>query len=169
MSETRALRATGRQAAARRLISIAGAVLLVLGLSSCAIVEGPTPVTPTRTPPPVPDTPPSFVPGGDASENLPFFTQVLTDYSKGDRPIEGKPIVDAIAAAGFDRTAMQVSFDRTKTNLVADSIYVSVRFGEECLIGQFVTGTRELAVMKAPALGPDKNICLIGTTRPIDW
>ena len=154
------------------MAALAGVALLPLGLSACVIVEGPTPVTPTRTPPPVPDPdepPPVLVPDGDAGDNLPFFAQVITDYAKGAQPIEGRPIVDAIAAAGFDRRAMQVSFDRTKTNLVADSIYVSVRIGEECLLGQLVTATREIAVTEAAAVGPDKSICLIGNTRPIDW
>lgn len=148
---------------------IAGAALLAVGLSSCALVEGPTPVTPTRTPPPVPDTPPALVPDGSAADNLPFFTEVVSEYAKGGQPIEGRPIVDALTAAGFDRGAMQVSFDRTKTNLVADSIYVSVRVEDECLLGQFVTESREIAVATAPTVGPDRNLCLIGNTRPIDW
>ena len=64
---------------------------------------------------------------------------------------------------------MQVSFDRTKTDLVADSIFVSVRIGAECLLGQVTTGTREVSAVTEPAIGPNRDICLIGNTRAIDW
>lgn len=64
---------------------------------------------------------------------------------------------------------MQVSFDKSRTGLTADSIYVSVRIGEDCMIGQFATEDRELAVDLAGAVGPEKDLCLIGETREIDW
>lgn len=153
----------------RTIAAVSGAVVLLFGLASCALVEGPTPATPQRPEPPKPSVAPEFVPGGSAEDNLPFFREILTTYAAGEQPIEGQPIVDAIAASGFDKAAMQVSFDRSKTNLVADSIYVSVRFGTECLLGQLVTEGREAVAETAKAVGPEQNICLIGNTRTIDW
>ncbi|PRI11881.1 hypothetical protein B4915_04875 [Leucobacter massiliensis] len=142
-------------------------------LSGCSLIqgvlEGPTPETPSRETPPAPEAPPEFVPGGTAEQNLPYFTEVLRAYAASTQPIEGQPVVDAVADAGFDRAAMQVSFDRTQTGLVADSIYVSVRIGGDCLIGQLVSEDRSFVAQNEPAVGPNKDICLIGKTRPIDW
>lgn len=155
---------------ARRTALVASlASVLLLGLSSCALLEGPTPQTPDRPAPELPATPAVFVPGGTAEENLPFFTQTLLEYAAGDAPIEGQPIVDAVAAGGFDKADMQVSFDHSKTNLVADSIYVAVRAGEQCLIGQIATAERDVAAEAVAATGPGRDVCLIGSTRQIDW
>lgn len=155
---------------ARRVsAAVAGSVILVLGLSSCSLIEGPTPATPERPKVEQPAEPAVLVPGGSAQENLPFFTQLLAEYAAGEQPIQGQPIVDAVAGGGFDRAEMQVSFDNSKTNLVADSIYVAVRSGETCLIGQLVTEGREVATEAVDAVGPERNVCLIGDTRPIDW
>lgn len=153
----------------RAVAALAGASALLLSLTSCVLVEGPTPQVPERTPIPVPETPPMLVPDGSAADNQPFFTLVLQEFVADTQPVEGEPIVNALSDAGFNRDAMQISFDRTKTNLVADSMFVSVRYEDECLLGQVTTDTRELAVSLAPTVGPDKNLCLIGVTRPIDW
>ncbi|GAA1321333.1 DUF6993 domain-containing protein [Leucobacter albus] len=155
--------------ARRTLVAVTGAVLLAAGLASCSLLEGPTPATPERPTPAPPAEPAVFVPGGTAEENLPFFTQVLTDYAAGEQPVQGQPLVDAVAAGGFDKADMQVSFDQSKTNLVADSIYVAVRSGETCLIGQIATDSREVAAEAVAAVGPERNVCMIGETRPIDW
>lgn len=112
---------------------------------------------------------PELFPDGTAEDNLPYFHESLRQFGIGQAPVQGVPVVDHLAAAGFDKSAMQVSFDESKTELVADNIFVSVRFGQECLIGQIVVGDRTFVTEVAPAVGPDQSICLIGTTRPIDW
>lgn len=116
-----------------------------------------------------PVTPPELVPGGSAADNLPYFRESIRQFGLGEQPVQGVAVVDHLVAAGFDKAAMQVSFDESKTNLVADNIFVSVRFGEECLIGQIVVADRSFATEEAPAVGPEKSLCLIGATRPIDW
>ncbi|KTR86612.1 DUF6993 domain-containing protein [Leucobacter chromiiresistens] len=136
-------------------------------LSGCALLEGPQPETPERTEAPAPETAPEFVPGGTAEENLPYFTEVLRVFSAGTEPVQGAPIVQAVADAGFDRAAMQVSFDQSKTNLPADNIFVSVRIGSDCLIGQVVAEDRSFVARNEPAVGPAGDICLIGETAPI--
>lgn len=162
--------------AARSRASRLGATALILslaaGVAGCTgqTPTGPDPTTAPTTQTQAPEQPaPELIPGGSAEQNLPFFEHVLRGFGEGAEPVEGRPIVDALVAAGFDRDAMQVSFDRTQTNLVADNIFVSVRIGAECLIGQVVTGDRSSVAVVEPAVGPDGSICLIGSTRPIDW
>ena len=138
------------------------------GLTGCAPPEG-DPVQARDENFQKPAEPATHHPDGSAEDNLPYFAQTLEEFAAGDTPVEGAPIVDAVVAAGFDKAAMQVSFDRTQTGLVADSIYVSVRIGGDCLIGQVVTSDRSVTAVTEPAVGPAEDICLIGKTRPIDW
>ncbi len=116
-----------------------------------------------------PAAPPEFYPEGTAAENLPYFQESLRQFGIGEAPVQGAPVVDHLVSAGFDKRNMQVSFDESKTNLVADNIFVSVLFGQDCLIGQVVVADRSFVAEEAHAVGPEQNICLIGTTRPIDW
>jgi hypothetical protein len=152
----------------RAPLVVALAAGLALGLAGCgAPAQEPADPEPAAAESPAP--PPEFFPEGTAEQNLPYFEYVLGGFSAGAEPVEGRPVVDAVAAAGFDRAAMQVSFDRTQTNLAADSIFVSVRIGADCLLGQVAASDRGVSAMTAPAVGPDQSICLIGNTRPIDW
>lgn len=112
---------------------------------------------------------PEFYPEGSAADNLPYFHESLRQFGLGEAPVQGVPVVDHLVAAGFDKTQMQVSFDESKTNLVADNIFVSVLIGQDCLIGQIVVADRSFVAEEAPAVGPDRASCLIGTTRTIDW
>lgn len=172
MSSQRAGNATiprTRVRGTRAAAALAAAVVLATGLSSCALIEGPTPKTPERTVAPPPEQQPELVPDGTADDNLTFFTETLRKYAAGDGAIQGQPVVDALVDAGFEKSHMQVSYDRTRTDLVADNIFVSVLVGQECLIGQIVTESRDVFVEAGEALGPNSDICLIGQTRPIDW
>lgn len=116
-----------------------------------------------------PVAPPEFHADGTAADNLPYFYESLRQFGLGEAPVQGVPVVDHLVAEGFDKTKMQVSFDESKTNLVADNIFVSVLFGQDCLIGQIVVADRSFVAEEAPAVGPDKTMCLMGTTRTIDW
>lgn len=142
-------------------------------LSGCAILEGPPIDRPERPtiaiPSPEPDQPIEFVPDGTAEDNLPIFHETLSAVAASESALEGRLLVDELVGVGFSPDLMQVSFDRTPTDLVVDNLYVSARFGTECLVGQVDTTTRELFVDIAPAVGPGDELCLIGNTRPIDW
>lgn len=163
--------------ASRRPRSLGAAALVVatsLLLSGCGLLgdlsgtqDPERPSDPAVAPPPAEK--PVLHPDGTAEQNRAFFAETLRAYALGDAPVEGRPLVDALAGAGFAKSAMQVSFDRTKTGLVADNIFVSVRFGTDCLIGQVLTGDRKIYTEVAPAVGPGAKLCLIGETRPIDW
>lgn len=148
------------------LLAAAGAVAWQNGWLTLPGEEGRQPVHEENFQKPA--EPPKFFPDGSAEQNLPYFADVLQRYAAGEGAIEGRPVVDAVVEAGFDRAAMQVSFDRTETNLVADNIFVSVRIGADCLVGQLVTADREAYAVVAPAVGPDADVCLIGETREID-
>lgn len=122
----------------------------------------PAPGLPTLEPGP----PPEFAPDGSAAENLPFFdyTNIMMILNGDD--IGGPQIIDGLAAAGFDKSQMQVSRDTTPTGLQADSIQFSVAFHDECLIGQWGSSTGYHSMVAQP-LGTGQ--CLVGETRPIDW
>ena len=49
----------------------------------------------------------------------------------------------------------------------AESIQFSVRWGDECLVGQVGPSTGDPVVAVMPGLATER--CLIGDTRPIDW
>ncbi|QEW04865.1 hypothetical protein F6J85_09675 [Microbacterium lushaniae] len=85
----------------------------------------------------------------------------------GPDAVVGRAYIDALTAAGFDRAAMQVTADESTVGNPAESIQFSVRWGEDCLIGQVgpATGDPVTAVMPGLQTGG----CLVGNTRPIDW
>ncbi|MHA3684576.1 DUF6993 domain-containing protein [Leucobacter sp. HY1908] len=169
-SSARVTRATlQRERIGLRNAALAIAVAAVTVLPACAILEGPTPEAPKREAPAVPATDPELIAGGTAEENLPYFTEVLRDYAAGDGTIKGEPISRAVIAAGFDKSVMQISFDRSETGLEADNIFVSVLLQDSCLVGQVVTSDRSFVAEAVPAVGPENTICLIGETAPITW
>ncbi|GAB2836151.1 hypothetical protein GCM10027024_08070 [Microbacterium insulae] len=116
---------------------------------------------------PTPQAGPALVPDGSAYDNLPLFTAVTERVWASPDQVSGRAYVDALVAAGFDKAAMEVTYDRTTIDDPAESIMFSVQWGDECLVGQVgpVTGDPVTAVL--PVV-PESG-CLIGNTRPIDW
>jgi hypothetical protein len=158
------------------------AVIAIAVLTAC------TPVAPTPThsgTSPVPTAPsssgspstspaesatpsaPVLVPDGTAADNLPYFAAVTAAVWATDDRVSGRAYVDALVAAGFDKSAMQVTNDRSTVGNPAESIQFSVRWGEECLVGQVGPATGDPVTVVLPALA--EGTCLIGQTRPIDW
>ena len=149
---------------------------VTLSLAACAAAPAATPSatataqataqatpTPSATPAPAPE----LQPEKDAAANLAYFDTIATAVVAADGNAGGREFVDALAAAGFDRTQMEVTFDTTNVDLAADSIQFSVRFNGECLIGQNgpATGGYHSTVTAILASGT----CLVGATRQIDW
>jgi len=153
------------------------ATLLVGTLTACApggtLDPTPTPTVSASTAQPTPDatptTPPqpTLVPNGTAAENLPLFTSVTAAVWASENRVVGRAYVDALTAAGFDKAAMQVTNDQTTVGNPAESIQFSVRWGEECLIGQVGPATGNPVTVVVPVLA--EGSCLVGETRPIDW
>lgn len=108
-----------------------------------------------------------LVPDGTAADNLPLFTEVVAQVWAGPDQVAGRAYVDALVAAGYDRSAMQVTPDTTTIGNPAESIEFSVRWGEECLVGQVGPSIGSPVTTVLPGLS--SGGCLIGQTRAIDW
>lgn len=155
----------------RARIALLAAATLVLGLTSCGPadpVKTPSPegsATPTQSPG---AEAPTFHPEGSAADNLPLFAAITAQVWASDQKVSGRAYIDALTAAGFDRGAMQVTFDETTVGNPAESLQFSVRWGDsECLVGQVGPSTGEPVTVVMPQLAEGR--CLVGNTRPIDW
>jgi hypothetical protein len=153
------------------------AAVLIGALSACspggsAAAPGPTTSSspsaqPTADPVPSEPAEPALVPDGTASDNLPVFAAVTAAVWASENRVAGRAYVDALVQAGFDKSAMQVTDDQTTVGNPAESIQFSVRWGDECLIGQVGPATGEPVTAVMPVLA--EGTCLIGETRTIDW
>lgn len=112
-------------------------------------------------------TAPELEADGSAADNLAYFTNVVESvWASGDRAA-GRAYIDALSAAGFDKSAMQVTDDTSTVGNPAESIQFSVRWQDECLVGQVGPATGEPYTVVVPVLA--EGTCLVGDTRPIDW
>ncbi|WP_292810989.1 hypothetical protein AB2L57_10360 [Microbacterium sp. HA-8] len=150
-------------------------VLVAVGAVVTACTAAPEPVasTPSATVAPAPvESPsepaaPAFVPDGTATENLPYFAEVVGGVWAGPDSAAGRAYIDALVAAGFDRNAMQVTNDTTTLGNPVESIQFSVLFADECLVGQVGPETGDPVTVVLPVI--EGTHCLVGQTRPIDW
>lgn len=153
--------------------------LIVLGATTLVACTGTPPESPpsetASTPPapsssvsaepePEPEPDPVLEPEGSAEDNLPYFNFVNSKLLENGNP-GGRAIIDNLVSAGFDKSAMEVTADRTPRGVAVDSLQFSVLLGDECLIGQ--AGAGGYTAILAPAL--HIGTCLIGKTRAIDW
>jgi pectin methylesterase-like acyl-CoA thioesterase len=152
---------------------VAALIAISVVLAGCAGFE-PVPQPTARateaagvTPPADPAPSSSLRPALSAGENLSYFDSIASAVLAAEPKAGGKAFIDALAAGGFDKGQMEVTFDRTATGLDADSIQFAVRFNGECLIGQTGPASKGFHSMVAPILGSGK--CLVGATRQIDW
>nr|WP_246286369.1 hypothetical protein [Microbacterium pseudoresistens] len=154
----------------RRTVSIAVLAVTAALLAGCT---GEPDITPSSAPPPSPTASepaaPALVPDGSADDNLPYFQQIVAQVWASDQRVSSRAYVDALTAAGFDRAAMQATYDVSTVDNPAESIQFSVRWGEaECLIGQVGPSTGDQPVTAVmPQLAEGR--CLVGNTMPIDW
>lgn len=149
------------------LVAAAGAV----ALAACTPSPEPVPTISVSAEPtistPAPSPAPTLVPEGSADDNLPLFASVVDAVAAGPDAASGRAYVDALVAAGFDKAAMQVTPDQSTVGNPAESIQFSVRWGEQCLIGQVGDATGEAVAVVEPGLAD--GTCLLGRTRDIDW
>ncbi|WP_165068637.1 DUF6993 domain-containing protein [Marisediminicola senii] len=154
----------------RRVMVAATAGLLSAGLlAGCTATPEPAPSpSPTATesaPSPTPAAEPVLVPEGSADDNLPYFDLVNRRLLDGNPVPGGRAIIDNLVAAGFDRSAMQVTPDATAIGRDVDSVQFSVRIADRCLVGQ----ARSTGYTSIVAPGIIGGACLVGSTRAIDW
>ncbi len=153
-------------------LAIAG-VAIVLGVAGCTFAGATPEASPSSRPTPTGSatSTPSAVsilrPDLSASENLAFFDSVNLGVITANAAAGGGDFIDALAAAGFDKSQMQVTADRTTVDLQADSVQFSVLLQGECLVGQYGPTSGGYHGAVRPMLGT--GACLVGQTRPIDW
>ncbi|WP_292880452.1 hypothetical protein [Microbacterium sp.] len=160
-------------AAAQAPLVTAGALLLALTLAACAPAGSARPSassgpsgTGGASAPTTAAPAPQLVPGGTADENLPLFRAVTERVWGSEQRESGRAYIDALAAAGFDRGAMQVTEDRSTVDNPAESIQFSVRWGDaSCLVGQVGPSTGDPVTAVLPQL--DGGACLVGKTAPV--
>jgi hypothetical protein len=144
-----------------------GAVALV----AVALLAGctPTPASPARTasaaPTPTPTASAAIDLTGNASQNRPYFDQVNKAIIAKIGSPKGRDFIDGLVAAGYPKSAMEVTPDKTSVNLDADNIEFSVRLGSTCLVGEYGNIGYASTAQRVFSTGH----CLAGTTRPIDW
>jgi hypothetical protein len=154
------------------VLALAGAAL-VSGLAGCmsgsAGVEAPSASAsaPTAPSPPSTDASATLRPELAASENLAYFDAVNLGVVAANPAAGGRDFIDALTAAGFEKSQMEVTADRTTVDLQADSVQFAVLFNGECLVGQYGPASGGYHGAVRPALGAGG--CLVGRTRPIDW
>lgn len=161
----------------RRVLPVATVIACLVALTACSLpdtgeVSSPSrsaPITPSPTVSASPTAPaaPALVPDGTAEDNLPFFASIVATVWAGPENASGRAYIDALTAAGFDKSAMQVTHDQSTVGNAAESIQFSVLWAGECLVGQVGPATGQPVAVVLPAVGD--GTCLIGQTRPIDW
>ncbi|MBF4462220.1 hypothetical protein ITJ46_07260 [Rathayibacter sp. VKM Ac-2878] len=147
-----------------RLLSAATLLLAsALPLAGCtAPTPTDTPTSAASSPAETPAAPVALVPDGTADENLPYFEQVLHSVVDPAPEAPGRAVVDALVAAGFSKDAMQLTADETSVGLTADSVQVSVKMSDACLIGQY--GAKSDGVRAIVAAPITTGACLVGRT-----
>lgn len=158
-----------------RLLAPAALVAL-LALSGCTgAAPDPAPAPATTAPldssastsSPTTAPAPTFAPDGSAADNLPYFSQIVASVAAGPNPVSGRAYIDALVEGGFDKASMQVTQDESTIGNPAESIEFSVRWGDQCLVGQ--VGPSIGAPVSTVLPGLSSGGCLIGQTRSIDW
>lgn len=149
-------------------------VIATLGIAAAAVLTGcvddPNPMpTPTETEPsatPTPTPTPEIQLEGTAGQNQAYFDMVNRRLIDAGGTLDGRAFIDNLVAAGYPKTEMEVTPDRTAIGGAADSVQFSIRINGTCLLGQYGPDIG-YASDAAPLLGTGK--CLVGATRPIDW
>lgn len=160
------LRAIGLRVTA--LTSAAGAV----ALATAVLLSGCTPApaassarTASSAPSPTPTPSATIDLTGNASQNRPYFDQVNKALIAKGGTLDGRAFIDNLVAAGYSKSAMEVTPDRTSIDLAADNIEFSVRLGSTCLVGEYGNIGYASTAQRVFSTGR----CLAGKTRAIDW
>ncbi len=97
-----------------------------------------------------------------AADDLDRFDAVNRAVIAADASAGGTAFVAALAEAGFDRRAIEVTSDTTTLGEPADSIQFAVRVDDRCLVGQYGGASGGYRSMGAAVLGTGG--CLVGAT-----
>lgn len=154
-----------------RATAIGLTIALGLALTACTPAPAPSP-SPTLAATAAPTEPEptqdaiALHPEGTAEDNLPIFAAVTAEVWATSGSSSGSAYIDALTAAGFDKSAMQVTEDLTTVGHPVESMQFSVRWGTQCLVGQVGPSTGNPVTMVMDQLAEGR--CLVGMTRPIE-
>lgn len=160
----------------RPVLALTAAVIVIAGLLTGCSLSGspaqptPTPTSPTTTPPTIqpgvevlPTAAPELYPDGTAEQNKLFWDATIESYWQRFGLGSTQTMIDHLLSSGFQPGILEITYDYTAIGLGVDSIEVSARFADECLLG-VVRGER-YATALMPALGT--GLCLVGDQYPI--
>jgi hypothetical protein len=157
-----------RGSARRASTALAGVAITVGLLVGCTAAPEPveTTVAPTVTPRPTPteDPTPTFNPRDSAESNIPALEFVLADLIAAGGIPPGASVVAALESAGVERSAMEITPDRTSIDLPVDALLFSVKIKGSCVLGQF--DGDGFVMTTAPALA--SGACLLGMPVSLD-
>jgi hypothetical protein len=148
------------------------AVVLAVGLSGCAAARDVPTIDGTATsatgsvPSSAPEATAATTPPGAAGQALARFDATNLRTAQRATSPGGRAFIDALVEAGFRRSDMQVTADRTTIGLAVPSVQFSVLVRGVCLIGQ---DGPESSGYRSVVVAPVDGRCLIGATRAIDW
>jgi hypothetical protein len=156
----------------RLILAVSAALVVTAALAGCS-QPAPKPhptssktATSSATPTPTATPDPTYAATGTAKENKAYFDFVNQKLFAANGSALGRDIIDNLVAAGFVKTDMQVTPDKTSIGVGVDSILFSVKMGDQCLLGQHGGGGYSSTVAAALTSG---GTCLPGLTRPINW
>ncbi|QHC59381.1 hypothetical protein [Rathayibacter sp. VKM Ac-2760] len=151
--------------------TVTGIVVISAALSGCSPAsvpsEGSAVSSSPASPLPIADTT-----GATSPLDFESFNTINrnTIFSKGEP--RGADLADALIAAGFARSNVEVTADSTTEGKRADAIFVAVKSGETCFVGQYRTkasgedgDTKYLGASVAPLA---TGRCLIGDPVPVE-
>lgn len=109
---------------------------------------------------PTPTEPPVFRADGTAQDNVAYLAYVVAQSQTADPKPDSAAVADAVAKSGFTRKGIQYTFSRTAAGLAADSMYIAVPWGDQCMIAQYGPVINGVHTSVLPVL--KQGGCLIG-------
>jgi hypothetical protein len=116
---------------------------------------------PSSAPPDLPLT--AFDASAPLQKNVDLFNRTATAVAASANPL-GVDFTNALAAVGFDKSAMQITADRTTINAVAPAIVFAVKVDGKCLLGQYTPSNHEYDHQVVSPISTGS--CLIGEVSP---
>ncbi len=106
-----------------------------------------------------------FDPEGSAALNKPYFDWVLQSYIASDPKYNDQSMVKALVDAGFTKDDIEITPSTSGTGQPADSIIVSVKIANNCLIGQRMHDNSYYSSLEKIL---SSGTCLVGESQPIN-
>ena len=152
----------------RRLLGVVAVAAAGLLLAGCATqTDGGTSSTATQTvADATPSAPPTYAPGGGADENKAIFDATLKQLVAADPEVSGETMAQGLIDAGFDKTQIEFTRDRTTIDLEAAFVMIAVKMPDDrCLVGQ-----RNAKGYVSEVLAPiSTGQCIVGAPLKVDW